>query len=127
MTERESKIWLWGIIGVMWVVGIGYYFFNRSDKVEADRGLYIQQVDDPYTTNNESNDQPVGYFGTETVRACTTHNDTCYALDVLVEDGMVVEIYFPKGGNVDLYDGEFDGDYGWGTDENGREWEFSGY
>ena len=83
--------------------------------------------DDPYTSNDESNDQDTGYFGTETIEACTTHNGTCYELDADIYDDFVERIYFPNGGWVDMTDGEFDGDYGWGYDETGREWEFSGY
>lgn len=83
--------------------------------------------DDPLTSNDESNDQVLGYYGTETIEACTTHNNQCYELDADVEDGMVQRLYFPKGGWVDFDDGEFDGDSGWGEDENGREWEFTGF
>jgi hypothetical protein len=80
--------------------------------------------DDPGTTNDESNDQELGFYGTETLEACTVHNGTCYSLDADIEDGMVQRVYFPAGGWVDFYDGEFDGEEGWGEDENGREWEF---
>ncbi len=79
--------------------------------------------DDPTTTNDESNDQPLGHFGTTSVEACTPHNGSCYTLDADV-DGAPSTLYFPKGGNVDLDSCD---DYGDGQftcqDENGREWE----
>lgn len=80
-----------------------------------------REDDNPYTSNDESNDQPTGFYGTKTIEACTTHNSTCYELDADIKDGVVQRVYFPKGGWVD-FEG---GGEGWGIDENGREWEFS--
>lgn len=86
-----------------------------------------RRVDDPATTNDESNDQPVGSMGT-TLCVMTTHNGRQYTLDVDVDDaGRVREIYFPKGGNVDFDDCTIDADMtGACDDENGREWKFMG-
>ena len=84
-------------------------------------------VDDPTTTNDESNDQPIGHWGTITMCVGTTHNGRQYTLDVDLEGLEVQTIYFPKGGNVDFIGCELD-DQLTGTcdDERGREWEFSG-
>lgn len=81
--------------------------------------------DDPYTTNDESNDQPPGYYGTETVYACTTHNERCYELDADFSDGYLERLYFPKGGWVDFEESDecVRGDGCVAIDENGREWE----
>lgn len=86
-----------------------------------------RRVDDPVTTNDERNDQPLGSMGT-TLCVMTTHNGRKYTLDVDVDDaGRVREIYFPKGGNVDFDDCTIDADMtGACDDENGREWEFMG-
>lgn len=86
-------------------------------------------IDDSSTTNDESNDQPLGYYGTETVSACTTHNGTCYDLDVDIEDDEVVKIYFPKGGYIYLHDAVncYSGDTCYGYDRDDREWEITRY
>lgn len=78
--------------------------------------------DDPTTTNDERNDQPLGHFGNTAVEACTVHNDTCYTLDAYVDE-YPETLYFPKGGNVDMVTCD---NLGEGlfvcTDENDREW-----
>lgn len=96
-------------------------------SVVACRSEQSRQVDDPATTNDERNDQPLGSMGT-TLCVMTTHNGRKYTLDVDVDDaGRVREIYFPKGGNVDFDDCTIDPDMtGACDDENGREWEFMG-
>ena len=99
---------------------------NNSDGTPTIRNTYIPETDDPYTSDNEYNDQPVGYYGTETVEACNQSSGNCYDLDVEIYGDEIERIYFPKGGWVDMYDSEWDEDYGegWGEDENGTEWEF---
>ncbi|MBU0731271.1 hypothetical protein KKC88_00145 [Patescibacteria group bacterium] len=90
------------------------------------RKTYVPETDDPYTSDNEYNDQPVGYYGTETMEACNLSSGNCYDLDVEIYGDEIERIYFPKGGWVDMYDSEWD-EYsgeGWGEDENGTEWEF---
>ncbi len=88
---------------------------------------YEPEEDDPWTTNDESNDQPLGFYGTTTVDGCTTHNGSCYSLDADFSDGQVERLYFPKGGWVDFYDSDCDGGYCLAYDENGREWEIEYY
>jgi len=66
-----------------------------------ERQKYVHKIlDDPTTTNDESNDQPLSYFGTETVIACKQSKDKCYTVDALVENDTVIEIYFVKGGRL---------------------------
>ena len=73
---------------------------NKLDQ-EPHRGSYVhQEQDNPDTSNDESNDQPLGLYGTETVLACTPHNDRCYTLDALIEDQAIKKLYFPKGGYI---------------------------
>jgi hypothetical protein len=91
------------------------------------RKPYEPQSDDPATSNDESNDQPLGHFGSFTLYAYNSSSGNTYTLDADIEDGEVQRLYFPKGGWVDFDSSEIDSDgNGSGTDENGRHWEFRG-
>jgi hypothetical protein len=91
------------------------------------RESYTPKQDDPATSNDESNDQPLGHFGSVTLYAYNSSNGNTYTLDADVENGEVQRLYFPKGGWVDFDFSELDSDgNGSGTDENGRYWEFRG-
>lgn len=79
--------------------------------------------DDYSTTNDESNDQPVGFYGTETMYACNQDSGNCYDLDVDSDGENIERIYFPKGGWVDVDYSDCDDGYCYVEDENGREWE----
>lgn len=79
--------------------------------------------DDPYTTNDESNDQPVGFYGTDTMYACNQSSGNCYDLDVDSDGESVERIYFPKGGWVDVDYSDCEDGFCTVTDENGTEWE----
>ncbi|TSC79799.1 MAG: hypothetical protein G01um101429_326 [Parcubacteria group bacterium Gr01-1014_29] len=80
-------------------------------------------ADDPYTTNDESNDQPVGFYGTDTMNACNQSSGNCYDLDVDSDGENVERIYFPKGGWVDVNSSACEDGYCNVEDENGTEWE----
>ena len=83
--------------------------------------------DDPYTSNDESNDQPVGHFGTLTMSVASLESGNSYTLDVEVDDTTVDRVYVPKGGWVDFYGCELDDDLtGSCLDEQGRLWDFGG-
>jgi hypothetical protein len=91
------------------------------------RKPYDHKPDDPATSNDESNDQPVGHLGRITLTVYNVSSGHEYTLDADVEDGAVQRLYFPKGGWVDFDSGEIDSDgNGSGTDERGRSWEFRG-
>lgn len=80
-------------------------------------------VDDPETTNDESNDQPQGYYGTQTIYACNQSSGNCYDLDADVNGDEVERLYFQKGGWVDIDYSDCDGADCYLEDENGTEWE----
>lgn len=80
-------------------------------------------IDDPITSNDESNDQPVGFYGTETMTACNQSSGNCYDLDVDSNGENIERIYFPKGGWVDIDSSECEDGYCYAEDENGTEWE----
>lgn len=86
-------------------------------------GYALPGYDDPYTTNDESNDQPSGYYGTTGGEACNQDTGRCYTLDVDRSGDEVERIYFPKGGWLDVYDSECDGTTCEVTDEEGNTWE----
>lgn len=121
---------------VAWIFWLGVIVFiiwgASSDGVESKSGIDqssrgnppASEPDDPYTTNDESNDQPVGYYGTDTKSVTTPHNGHSYELDVDYDDGEPSTIYFPKGGHVDVGDCSSSYGYTYCQDENGREWEF---
>lgn len=100
-------------------------YFDEHGYDEDDRLDPPTFEDDPATTNDESNDQPVGYYGTETVEACNDFTGNCYELDVDFDGEMVTTVYFPKGGNLDFYDGYCEGSTCYGTSEEGEEWYFN--
>lgn len=130
----------WCAIGLI-ICLILFYFFNKdSNKVQPHQGdlskrggtatvreSFTRQEDDPTTTNDESNDQPVGYFGTITLRVHNPRNGNTYTLDADVNETSVDRIYFPKGGWIDFYRCELDEDLqGECEDEQGRSWVFEG-
>ena len=88
---------------------------------------YTPKEDDPATSNDESNDQPLGHLGTVTLEVYNVSSVHSYSLDADVEGGEVQRLYFPKGGWIDFSSSEIDSDgNGSGTDEQGRSWEFRG-
>jgi hypothetical protein len=92
------------------------------------RRSFEQQLDDPSTSNDESNDQPVGYFGSKTLVVSNLESGNTYTLDVELNGLEVERIYFPKGGWVDFIGGcEIDEDLtGECLDENSLTWTFEG-
>jgi hypothetical protein len=90
------------------------------------RREYERQADDPSTTNDESNDQPLGHFGTVTLSVIGP-NGNPYTLDADVDDNKLERLYFPKGGWLDFDACELDDDLnGECTDENGKDWTIEG-
>jgi hypothetical protein len=97
---------------------------RRRDGPHALRGgspivrvPFEPKPDDPSTTNDESNDQPLA--------RSFRHPDT-ERLDADVDEDTLLRLYFPKGGWVDFEDCELDDFEGQCDDENGREWVFEG-
>jgi hypothetical protein len=91
------------------------------------RRPYIPKPDNPSTTNDESNDQPRGHFGTLTLLVTNTSSGNSYPLDADVEDGELTRLYFPKGGWVDFIGCELDEQLaGSCADEQGRQWVIQG-
>ena len=92
------------------------------------REEFKPQKDDPKTTNDERNDQPVGHFGNVTLSVHNERAGRTYTLDADVEDAdegtmILHRLYFPKGGWIDFPYCELDEDYiGRCTDEEGRDW-----
>lgn len=83
--------------------------------------------DDPYTSNDESNDQPLGFYGTMTLDVTNLNSGNSYPLDGDIEGLQLQRLYFPKGGWVDFYDCELDYSYcGTCDDENGTMWSIEG-
>src|SRR5690348_3427961 len=42
------------------------------------RRSYVRSEDDPSTSNDEANDQPLGHFGTLTLSVCNESSGNCY-------------------------------------------------
>lgn len=84
--------------------------------------------DDPYTTNDESNDQPVGFYGTRTLCVYNEGSGSTYTLDAdVTEYAEVEQIYFPKGGWLYFHGCELDENLnGYCSDDDGDQWEFQG-
>ena len=91
------------------------------------RRSFTPAVDNPYTSNDESNDQPVGHFGTVTVTVSSYESGNTYTLDADFDGSSISRIYFPKGGWVDFPYCEVELDLtGDCDDEEGRSWSFDG-
>jgi len=91
------------------------------------RSPYGRPSDDPTTSNNESNDQPRGHFGTLTLSVCYLQSGNCYPLDGDIAGTTLHRLYFPKGGWIDFTSCELDEDLnGQCTDEQGRPWQING-
>lgn len=105
---------------------------NTTSERKADvRPSYEAVPDDPATTNDESNDQPVGHFGTHTIRVRNIGSGNNYPLDAEIEsngDGYRLErLYFPKGGRVRFIHCELDADFtGTCRDASGGRWDVNG-
>ena len=101
---------------------------SKSGGSPTIRKAFERSVDIPETTNHESNDQPLGHFGTCTIQCCYASSGNSYPLDADVDGNEVKRVYFEKGGWVDFDDSEIDDSgVGHGTDEQGKEWEFEGF
>lgn len=94
---------------------------------ERETGATGHGPDDPSTTNDESNDQPLRTAGTMTLCVTNHGSGNSYPLDADVQSNEVISIYFPKGGNVDFPGCELDDSLqGECNDEEGRGWTFNG-
>jgi hypothetical protein len=91
------------------------------------REPFTPELDDPFTSNDESNDQPLGHFGTETLSVLNYDSGNSYTLDGEIVDGALERLYFPKGGWIDFYSCDLDEQFqGECTDEEGRLWSIEG-
>jgi hypothetical protein len=87
------------------------------------REPYTPKQDDSATSNDESNDHPLGHFGSVTLYAYNSSSGHTYTLDADVENGEFNVYIFQRADGVDFDFGEIDSDgNGRGTDENGRFW-----
>jgi hypothetical protein len=100
---------------------------NKSGGAATIRRPFLQIPDDPGTSNDESNDQPRGHFGTLTLSVCNLQSGNCYPLDADISGTTLERLYFPKGGWIDFYSCELDDDLtGECDDEEGRLWQVEG-
>ena len=91
------------------------------------RSAYNPAAGDPFTTNAETNDQPLGHFGTVTVEISSQDSGNTYTLDAEIDGTTLERVYFPKGGWVDFYSCEVGEDFtGDCEDEEGRWWTLEG-
>jgi len=141
---KELLIIFWGIIKVLIVIGIVVWVFSAlfsgGSNIESDAynkgdmsnyggtpsyrySNTPSYYDDENTSNDESNDQATGFYGTDTMYACNGNSGNCYDLDVDSDGENIERIYFPKGGWVDVDSSDCDSGYCTVEDENGTEWE----
>ena len=133
MSENWEKVFgVLLILGVIWFISAddspsnNYYddydYYTDEGYLRGDPPILY---DNPDTTDDESNNQILGFHGTETVEACNLSSGNCYEVDVDAYDNEIETIYFYKGGHVhlDYSDCDYTG-YCYGVDENGTEWEF---
>lgn len=125
----------WGWI-VLLVAALAYCS-SRDDEPDLETVAITEAVpvrgsppvleDDPETTNDESNDQPVGYFGTKTLCVYSYDSSNTYTLDVELDGLEVSQMYFPKGGYLYFSSCELDESFeGMCYDNDGDGWQFQG-
>lgn len=131
---------LWWAIGLIICLAFLYKWQLKDQAVEVRQGdlskrggtatvrkPFVRQEDDASTSNDESNDQPVGHFGTITLKVFNPRSGRTYTLDAEISDRSVSRIYFPRGGWVDFDQCELDENLeGECADEEGRDWVFKG-
>jgi hypothetical protein len=99
---------------------------NRGGSATV-RRPHAKIDDDPSTSNDESNDQPLGHFGTLTLSVCNLQSGNCYPLDGELSGSTLERLYFPRGGWIDFLDCELDDDFnGECEDEDGKMWRIDG-
>jgi hypothetical protein len=68
--ENRSSAWIWIVVAALFFVASCSKDETRN-RDEPDepmvRAPYTPAPDDPSTSNDESNDQPLGHFGTRTL------------------------------------------------------------
>lgn len=140
---RPWKSWTWIAAGfalllLLWSMSKNQ--IGKDGRVTARSGVravtggsptvrkpYYAVPDDPDTTNDESNDQPRGHFGTVSLLVTNVNSGNSYPLDADVDDNELTRLYFPKGGWIDFLGCELDEDLtGFCEDENGRSWNIQG-
>lgn len=119
---------------------LGYQACRTSSTVPAQKGdlskrggsatvrkEFDRKPDGTLTTNDESNDQPVGHFGTLTLSVYSQEAGHYYTLDGDLDGFTLERLYFPRGGWVDFYYCDLEEDYtGECEDEQGRTWVIAG-
>ncbi|MEP7365724.1 MAG: hypothetical protein ABI972_20925 [Acidobacteriota bacterium] len=145
-SDKGHKRWIFGVL-----IALAFWGFagRKADHSEAERRASIvlpqqgdlatrggsatvrrphqRSEDDPDTSNDESNDQPVGLYGTLTLSVCYPATGKCYDVDADLSGTTLDRLYFPKGGWVDFDSCDLDDDYtGECDDENGKSWEING-
>jgi hypothetical protein len=136
MSDTKAGLIFWGLLfGAALLFSGGdndeisnsaYLKGNMSDRGGSPTQRYENTpsyFDDLNTSNDESNDQPVGFYGTDTMNACNQNSGNCYDLDVDSDGENIERIYFPNGGWVDVDSSDCDDGYCYVEDENGTEWE----
>ena len=122
---------------VFLIVLVMVVFTNCSKKEEAPFAATVEESSDnssssgsyssnyqysESSTNDPSNDQPVGTYGDQTMTVSTPHNGAQYTLDVEFNGDNPSTIYFPKGGHVEISDCSRGGGSWECTDEDGKAW-----
>lgn len=127
-----------GLAAAMALAGCGSEAVAKGADAEyeqnrAERQSWIRcsghewQADDASTTNDESNDQELGCFGSITLNVTNQNSGNSYPLDAETQGYVVEQVYFRRGGNVDFPDCELEDDYtGECVDEGGNWWTFNG-
>ena len=100
---------------------------ESTEATERAPELRPTHTDDANTTNDESNDQDLGSYGTRTLCVTNHGSGNSYPLDADMDGLEVTTIYFKRGGNVDFSGCELDDDFeGQCEDHEGRGWSFEG-
>jgi len=125
-TEHDyGWIWVVVVIGFVWWwwAGNDERVLNKEAEAREElRSTASVLYDDSTTTNDESNDQPIGYYGNATKQVCGGSAGNCYTLDVDLEEDSAT-IYFPKGGYIDASNCDNNGSTTVCEDDDGNEWE----
>lgn len=134
-TDKVVTYLVRGGLALLVVIAVGYTLFaprvpyQKGDMSKSGGTPTYRYEDTPiledesYTSDNESNNQPIGYYGTQTVWSCNLDSGNCYDLDADFNDDGLERLYFPKGGWVDMDSSDCEDGTCYAVDENGTDWE----
>ena len=85
--------------------------------------IYSNDYDDYSSYDEDYEEYPAGFSGSDNMEACNNETGNCYDLEIDSDGENIERINFPNGGWRDVDYSDCDGGYCVVEDEDGTEWE----